>query len=65
MSGYYGSWQSVYTRFRCWEKAGLFDQMLDILSAEPDEENVMIDASVVRVHQHGADVKKGAVNGWF
>jgi len=57
---YYGSWNSVYTRFRRWEKAGVFDQMLEVLSAEPDSESVMIDASIVRVHQHGAGAKGGS-----
>lgn len=57
---YYGSWSSVYTRFRRWEKAGVFDQMLEVLSAEPDFESVMIDASIVRVHQHGAGAKGGS-----
>ncbi|MFN0221974.1 MULTISPECIES: IS5 family transposase [Paenibacillus] len=56
---YYGPWQSVYTRFRRWEKAGLFDQMLNVLAAEPDSESVMIDASIVRVHQHGSGAKGG------
>jgi transposase len=57
---HYGSWNSVYTRFRRWEKAGIFDRMLDVLSAEPDAESVMIDASIVRVHQHGAGAKGGS-----
>ncbi|MBE9915609.1 IS5 family transposase, partial [Paenibacillus donghaensis] len=46
---HYGPWSSVYTRFRRWEKAGIFDRMLDVLAAGPDAESVMIDASIVRV----------------
>ncbi|MEV2333114.1 IS5 family transposase [Paenibacillus larvae] len=57
---YYGPWQSVYTRFRRWEKAGVFDRMLDVLSADPDDESVMLDASIIRVHQHGAGAKGGS-----
>ncbi|OTY33040.1 hypothetical protein BK736_24335 [Bacillus thuringiensis serovar poloniensis] len=56
---HYGPWSSVYTRFRRWEKAGIFDRMLDVLAADPDAESVMIDASIVRVHQHGAGAKGG------
>lgn len=60
---YYGPWKSVYTRFRRWEKSGLFDQMLNVLAAEPDTESVMNDASIVRVHQHGAGQKGAAISG--
>ncbi|BFH15822.1 hypothetical protein PMJ10TS2_67250 [Paenibacillus melissococcoides] len=57
---HYGSWSSVYSRFRRWEKAGIFDRMLDVLAANPDDESVMLDASIVRVHQHGAGAKGGS-----
>ncbi|WP_211184429.1 IS5 family transposase [Paenibacillus lemnae] len=56
---YYGPWKSVYTRFRRWEKAGVFHQVLECLASEPDLESLMIDASIVRVHQHGAGAKGG------
>ncbi|MED1164642.1 hypothetical protein P4U06_30515, partial [Bacillus paranthracis] len=46
--------------FRRWEKAGVFDRMLDVLSADPDDESVMLDASIIRVHQHGAGAKGGS-----
>jgi transposase len=57
---YYGPWQSVYTRFRRWEKLGLFDQMLKTIAANPDSESIMIDATIIRVHQHGAGAKGGS-----
>ncbi|RXZ80403.1 IS5 family transposase [Paenibacillaceae bacterium] len=56
---YYGSWKSVYTRFRRWQMAGIWDQILAHVSIEPDFENVMIDATIVRVHQHGSGAKGG------
>jgi transposase len=56
----YGSWSSVYSRFRRWGKAGLFDRMLAVLASEADEESIMLDASIVRVHQHGAGAKGGS-----
>ena len=58
---YYGSWSSAYSRFRRWEKAGIWDQILAHVSVEPDFENVMIDATIVRVHQHGAGAKGGSI----
>jgi transposase len=57
---YYGSWKSVYTRFRRWQMGGVFDEALDALSQEADEESVMIDATIVRVHQHGCGAKGGS-----
>ncbi|MFC7561146.1 hypothetical protein ACFQ5D_01880 [Paenibacillus farraposensis] len=49
--------ESVYTRFRRWQMSGVRDKILGHVSIEPDFENVMIDATVVRVHQHGAGAK--------
>ena len=57
---YYGPWKSVYTRFRRWQSAGVFDRALESLSQEPDEESIMIDATIVRVHQHGCGAKGGS-----
>lgn len=56
---YYGSWSSVYSRFRRWQIAGIWDKILEHVSIEPDWESVMIDATIVRVHQHGSGAKGG------
>lgn len=53
------NWKSVYTRFRRWQKAGIWDRVLEQVSKDPDEESVMIDATIVRVHQHGSGAKGG------
>jgi transposase len=52
-------WKSVYTRFRRWQKAGIWDEVLKYISLDTDEESVMIDATIVRVHQHGSGAKGG------
>lgn len=54
---YYPSWKTVYTRFRRWQMAGVWDNVLEHVSVSPDFENIMIDATIVRVHQHGAGAK--------
>lgn len=57
---YYGSWSSVYSRFLRWKIAGIWDNILEHVSTEPDWESVMINATSIRVHQHAAGAKRGA-----
>ncbi|NEU24692.1 IS5 family transposase [Paenibacillus polymyxa] len=52
-------WKSVYTRFLRWQKAGIWDEVLKHVSLDSDEESVMVDATIVRVHQHGSGAKGG------
>jgi len=61
LPGEFGSWNSVFTRFNRWSKAGLWQSILEILRGEGDTEWVMIDATIIRAHQHaaGAVKKKG------
>lgn len=58
---YYGSWSTVYSRFRRWQIAGIWDRILEHVSMEPDFESLMIDATIVRVHQHGTGEKRGGL----
>ncbi|WP_416235619.1 transposase [Paenibacillus campi] len=46
-----GSWKTVYTRFRRWQLAGIWDTVLKEVSMQPDDEHVMIDATLGRFHQ--------------
>jgi transposase len=61
----YGSWQSVYTRFRRWALDGTFAAMLAGVQADADAAGdidwlVSVDSTIVRAHQHAAGAKKGA-----
>ena len=56
----YGPKKTLYNRFVRWRAAGVWDRLLEAVSAAYDGDIVMIDSSCVRVHQHGAAVKKGA-----
>ena len=53
-----------YNRFVRWRKAGVWDQIMDALSAGHDPAVQMIDTSVVRVHQHGADTTSSQPTIW-
>jgi len=55
----YGSWQSVYTRFRRWALDGTFARMLagvhaDAHAAGDIDWLVSVDSTIVRAHQHAA-----------
>ena len=58
----YGPWQSVYTRFRRWSARGVFEEILNALIADDivDETTLMLDSTIIKVHQHGSG-KKGAL----
>src|SRR3712207_5117969 len=55
----YGPPTTCYNRFVRWREAGVWDRILDAVSAAYDGDLIMIDSSCVRVHQHGATGKKG------
>lgn len=63
----YGPWETVYSRFRRWRQAGIWDRVLAAAQAEGDAAGTLdwtlhfVDGSTVRAHQHAAGAKKGAV----
>ena len=54
----YGPYTTSYNRFNRWRKAGVWDRIMDAVTEAYDGDLQMIDSSVVRVHQHAANVKK-------
>ena len=56
----YGPCTTCYNRFVRWRKAGVWDRIMDAITAAYDGDIQMIDSSSVRVHQHAANVKKTA-----
>ena len=56
----YGKWKSVHKRFSRWAKARVWERVFARLSADPDNEYVMLDSSLVRAHQQAATGKGGA-----
>src|SRR5437763_6100820 len=61
----YGPWQTVYTRFRRWTRAGVWDQLLAAVQRQADAAGALdwelhfVDGTVIRAHQHAAGAKGG------
>ena len=53
-----GNWHTTYTRFNRWSKKGVWHRVMVALSDEPDLQELMIDSTVVRAHQHAAGAQK-------
>jgi transposase len=50
-----GIWSlHLLNRFVRWRRAGVWNRLIDALAAAHDATIQMIDASIVRAHQHGA-----------
>lgn len=62
----YGPWQSVYTRFRRWQQAGVWDRVLAALQTQADARGELdwdlhfLDGTTIRAHPSAAGAKKGA-----
>jgi len=54
----FGYWKSVHQRFSRWAKSGVFDRIFRLLASDADNEYMMIDATIVRAHQHSAGAQK-------
>ncbi|GHU35369.1 hypothetical protein FACS1894105_03940 [Clostridia bacterium] len=56
----FGPWETVYTRFRELIDSGLIVKIFRNLNIDADMQDVSIDSTSVKVHQHAAGSKKGA-----
>lgn len=59
LPGELGNWNSTWRRFDRWARAGVWERLFEALADDPDFEYVIIDATIVRAHQHAAGQKGG------
>jgi transposase len=61
----YGPWSTVYSRFRRWRLAGIWDRVFAAVQQEADADGQVdwsvhfVDGTVIRAHQHAAGAKGG------
>lgn len=55
----FGPWNTVHKRFLEWAKLEVWDEILRMLSINADPEVIIIDATFIKLHQHGTGAKGG------
>ena len=61
LPGRFGDFRVVHLRHTRWAERGVWQQVLEHLASDADNEYAMIDSTIVRAHQHSAGArKKGA-----
>ena len=55
----FGKWNSVFQRYNRWSAKGVWESLFKALADDPDFEFVMMDATIIRAHQHSAGAKGG------
>ena len=58
----FGGWKNIHTRFSRWAASGVWESLFKALADDPDNEYAMIDATIVRAHQHSAGARKKGVS---
>ena len=53
----FGDFRLVHTRFSRWSRSGVWERVFQALAEDADNEYAMIDATIVRAHQHSAGAK--------
>ena len=56
----YGAWETAYTLFRKMIDKGVLVQIFADLNIDADLQDISLDSTSVKVHQHGCGAKKGA-----
>ena len=59
LPGIFGKWNSVFVRFNRWSEGGVWQRIFAALADDLDFEYLILDSTIVRVHQHAAGAKGG------
>ena len=59
LPGRFGDFRVIHTRHMRWSRSGAWEQVFKHLAADADNEYAMIDATIIRAHQHAAGAKGG------
>ena len=53
-----GHWHRTFVRFSRWRDKGVWERVATVLSGDADLEQLFIDSTIVRAHQHSAGAQK-------
>jgi transposase len=54
----YGKWKSTHKRFTPWARAGVWEEVFEVLTRDSDNEYLTIDTTIVRAHQQARRKKR-------
>jgi putative transposase len=57
-----GHWHRTFVRFSRWREKGVWEGVATALCGDADMEQLFIDSTIVRAHQHSAGAKKKQAN---
>jgi transposase len=59
----FGKDDTAYQRFHRWAQSGVWARIMEALGGDADWENLLLDSTVVRAHQHAAGAEKTGSTG--